>query len=84
AYVATGRFDAFYETGLSAWDMAAGRLLVEEGGGRVTSLDGGPHSLFSGEILVSNAIVHDEMLAALGPLVRRRRELAAASEREGR
>jgi myo-inositol-1(or 4)-monophosphatase len=84
AYVASGRFDAFYETGLSAWDMAAGRLLVEEGGGRVTALDGGPHGLFSGEILVSNGLVHDEMLSFLGPLVARRRELAARSEREGR
>lgn len=68
AYVAVGRFDAFYEVGLSAWDMAAGRLLVEEGGGQVTSLSGEPHSLFDGQILASNGLVHEEMLPLLKPL----------------
>ena len=71
AYVAIGRFDAFYEVGLGAWDMAAGSLLVEEGGGRVSSLAGEKHSLFSGEILVSNGLVHEEMLPMLAPLAER-------------
>ena len=70
AYVAAGRLDAFYETGLSAWDMAAGKLLVEEGGGTVTSLSGGAHGLFSGEVLVSNGLIHHEMLPLLEPLAR--------------
>lgn len=69
AYVAVGRFDAFYEVGLSAWDMAAGRLLVEEGGGRVTSLSGEAHSLFEGAILASNGRVHEEMLPLVRPLM---------------
>ena len=41
-YVAAGRFDAFWEVGLNPWDMAAGKLLVEEAGGRVSHWDGFP------------------------------------------
>src|SRR5690606_9621465 len=47
-YVAAGRMDGFWEQGLNPWDIAAGVLLVEEAGGRVTSLDGGPFDLRSG------------------------------------
>jgi len=72
AYVAVGRLDAFYETGLEAWDMAAGKLLVEEGGGRVTDLGGSAHVLTRQEILASNGFVHDELVALMGPLLRSR------------
>ena len=61
-YVAAGRMDAFWEQGLNAWDIAAGVLLVEEAGGRVTSVDGGPFALRSGRIVASNGLIHEEML----------------------
>jgi len=61
-YVAAGRMDGFWEQGLNAWDIAAGVLLVEEAGGRVTSLDGGPFILRTGRIVATNGPIHDEML----------------------
>jgi myo-inositol-1(or 4)-monophosphatase len=60
-YVAAGRMDGFWEEGLNAWDIAAGVLIVEEAGGLVTDLSGGPFVLRSGRILASNGLVHDEM-----------------------
>ena len=64
AYVAAGRYEAFYEAGLKPWDMAAGWLLVEEAGGRVTNLLGEPLR-FGDELLASNGHVHQEMLDLL-------------------
>jgi myo-inositol-1(or 4)-monophosphatase len=61
-YVASGRFDGFWERGLAPWDVAAGVLLVEEAGGRVSSLDGQPFSSRRREVLASNGLVHDQML----------------------
>ena len=61
-YVACGRMDGFWEQGLNAWDIAAGVLLVEEAGGRVTALDGGPFILRTGRIVATNGPIHDEML----------------------
>lgn len=61
AYVAAGRMDGFWEQGLNAWDIAAGVLLVEEAGGRVTGLDGGPFVLRTGRIIASNGRIHDQM-----------------------
>ncbi len=69
AYLAAGRFDGFFETGLMAWDIAAGMLLIEEAGGRVTTFEGGDNPLFDGQILASNGRVHDEMLGVVQPLV---------------
>jgi myo-inositol-1(or 4)-monophosphatase len=54
AWVAAGRFDAFWERGLSAWDIAAGLLLVREAGGVVTDLQGGAQVLETGDILAAN------------------------------
>ncbi len=68
AYVACGRFDGFFESGLHAWDVAAGALLVEEAGGRVTDYHGAPHSLFGQQILATNGRVHTAMLEVLAPL----------------
>jgi len=51
AYVAAGRLDGFWEIGLSAWDMAAGALLILEAGGLVTDFDGEPHYLDRGNIV---------------------------------
>jgi len=64
AYVAAGRYEAFYETGLKPWDMAAGWLLVEEAGGRVTNILGEP-LCFGDAILASNGHVHQELVDLL-------------------
>jgi len=60
-YLACGRFDGFWESHLSPWDLAAGVLIVREAGGVVTSFDGGAYSLDGPEILASNGLVHEEM-----------------------
>jgi len=65
AYVACGRFDGFWEFKLSAWDIAAGILLVEEAGGKVTSWSGGPYDIHKGEVLASNGRIHRQMMAVL-------------------
>ena len=65
AYVASGRFDGFYEEGLRPWDVAAGVLLVEEAGGRVTHYDGKPFQIYTPPIAASNGLVHDAMLEVL-------------------
>ena len=61
AWTAAGVFDGFFELGLSAWDVAAGGLLIEEAGGRVTDWTGGPDYL-SGDILAGPPEVHVELL----------------------
>jgi myo-inositol-1(or 4)-monophosphatase len=68
AYVACGRFDGFFETGLSPWDVAAGLLLVEEAGGRVTDYRDTPCPLFARQVLATNGHLHDAMLAILHPM----------------
>ena len=62
AYVAAGRMDAFWEFNLNPWDTAAGLLLVEEAGGRITDFDGGGWKLESREILASNGLIQNELL----------------------
>ena len=59
AYVAAGRFDAFWEFGLAPWDVAAGILLIREAGGFVTELDGGGDPLSGGTILAANDALYD-------------------------
>lgn len=63
AHVATGLYGAYFEYQLSPWDYAAGQLIVEEAGGRVTTCGGSPLPLQKTTILASNSIIHDEMLA---------------------
>jgi len=65
-YVACGRFDGFWELDLKPWDMAAGKLIVEEARGRVSSFSGGKYSVYAQEILASNKKVHREMITVLG------------------
>jgi myo-inositol-1(or 4)-monophosphatase len=65
AYVAAGRIDGYWELRLGAWDVAAGALLVEEAGGRVTALDGRPLDLDAPALLATNGSIHDEMLDVL-------------------
>jgi myo-inositol-1(or 4)-monophosphatase len=63
SYVACGRLDGFWEERLHAWDIAAGVLLVQEAGGRVTGIDGQPIDLFQGHVIASNGPLHAKMLA---------------------
>ena len=65
AYVAAGRFDGFWELTLSPWDIAAGVLLVEEAGGRVTDFFGGKTYLETGHVIVTNGLLHDWMLQGI-------------------
>ena len=65
AYVAAGRLDAFWELGLSKWDMAAGALLVQEAGGLVGDLAGGADFMESGDIIAGTPKVHAELLEAI-------------------
>ncbi|MDP4712214.1 MAG: inositol monophosphatase [Saprospiraceae bacterium] len=62
AYVACGRFDAFIELGLSPWDVAAGALLVQEAGGKVTDAAGGADYLYGGAFVATNGALHPEVL----------------------
>ncbi len=63
AYTACGRMDGFWEFYLNPWDTAAGALLVQEAGGRITRFDGVDFPLNSSEILATNGLLHTEMMA---------------------
>jgi len=65
AFVAAGRFEAFWEFDLRPWDVAAGTLIVREAGGTVTAIDGSALDLGNGSTLASNGRVHGAMVAAL-------------------
>lgn len=95
AYVACGRLEAFWEFGLNPWDTAAGFLLVEEAGGRISDFAGQPFQLNSHEVLASNGLIHDELVGLFqdmfagrglspiptpGEFAARRAQRAAASE----
>ena len=62
AYVAAGRFDGFWEVRLNPWDISAGALLIEEAGGQVSTLAGGPFDSRLGEIVSSNGRIHEQMV----------------------
>lgn len=65
AAVAAGRLEGFYERDLWPWDIAAGVLLIQEAGGRVSDLRGGPVTLNAGRLVASNGRIHEEMLRLL-------------------
>jgi myo-inositol-1(or 4)-monophosphatase len=65
-WVACGRFDGFYEHKLQAWDSAAGFLIVQEAGGKVTDLTGKPYSPYQPGIVATNGIIHEEILKWIG------------------
>lgn len=69
ACIAAGRMDGFWEHGLHAWDTAAGWIIVEEAGGRVTRLDGAPFDNFVPSLLCTNGLIHDQMLEILAGCV---------------
>lgn len=64
-YVASGRVEAFWEKYLKPWDLAAGSLIVEEAGGKITDCSGNFFQIKADEILASNGLVHDELLGII-------------------
>ena len=70
-WVAAGRFDGFYEHHLQAWDAAAGFLIVEEAGGKVTDYKGDYYSPYQPHLLATNGKIHEEML----DIINNRKEL---------
>lgn len=71
AYVAAGRLDAFWETGLAPWDIAAGSLLIREAGGMVTGLDGSETFMESGHILTGTPRIYRELAKLCGPEIKK-------------
>lgn len=67
SYVAAGRADGFWEEKLQSWDMAAGKLLIEEAGGRVSRFDGSPSGVRADELLASNGALHAAMMEVVRP-----------------
>ncbi|MGI9104798.1 MAG: inositol monophosphatase family protein [Pyrinomonadaceae bacterium] len=65
AYVACGRFEGFWEEGLRPWDVAAGAVIIEEAGGRVSRYDNAPLDIYSSPIMASNGLVHEAMMRVL-------------------
>lgn len=64
-WVACGRFDGFWEYNLNPWDVAAGYLIVEEAGGKITNFDGDPYDVDDKETLATNGIIHADMLKVI-------------------
>lgn len=64
-YVAAGRMDGFWESDLKPWDIAGGSLIVEEAGGRVTTMEGRPFSSRAGRVLATNGLLHEQMLEVI-------------------
>ncbi len=71
ASVAAGRFDGFWEFGLQKWDTAAGVLLIEEAGGKVSDFAGDPYQLGGPVILATNGLIHEEMRAVASQIAQR-------------
>ena len=69
-YIAAGRCDGFWELELHPWDTAAGRVIAEEAGARITDFQGGPFSIYMKEILASNGRIHQAMLDILSRVPR--------------
>jgi myo-inositol-1(or 4)-monophosphatase len=65
AYVACGRFDGFWEDGLNTWDIAAGALLINEAGGRITNFENEPLDIYTKKVVASNGLIHGSMLKLL-------------------
>ena len=61
AYIACGRLDGFWELQLKPWDTAAGKVMVEEAGGKITNYSGEPYSIYGDTMLATNGLIHAEM-----------------------
>lgn len=68
AWTAAGRFDGFFEAGLSPWDVAAGIVLVREAGGKVSDFSGKDEVLFGQQMVASNGHIHDELVRCCAPM----------------
>ncbi|HVG93949.1 MAG TPA: inositol monophosphatase family protein, partial [Planctomycetota bacterium] len=68
AYVASGRFDGFWELYLNPWDVAGGAALVLAAGGRITDFRGGEDWLFGRHLVATNGLIHDDLRRNLSPL----------------
>ncbi len=64
-WVAAGRFDGFWEYNLNPWDVAAGYLIVEEAGGRISNFNGDPYNVYDKQTLATNGKIHEQMLALI-------------------
>ena len=80
AWTAAGRFDGFFEVGLAPWDVAAGVLLVTEGGGHVTALPDGADPTFGGGLAASNGHLHPDLRVATEPLARAYAEVLRSAD----
>ena len=69
-YVAAGRLDLFWETGLSIWDLAAGTLIIREAGGIITGLDGSEDFLHTGHVLTGTPRIYREVAKLFAPDIR--------------
>jgi myo-inositol-1(or 4)-monophosphatase len=65
AYTACGRFDGFFEYGLSPWDVAGGIVLIEEAGGKISDFKGGDDYLFGKTIIGASSALYDDLLAVI-------------------
>ncbi|MFN8254591.1 MAG: inositol monophosphatase family protein [Bacteroidales bacterium] len=71
AYVACGRFEAFYEYSLSPWDVAAGAFIVNQAGGKVCDFKGGNNYIFGREIIASNSLIYHEFLENIKSIIKK-------------
>ena len=65
AYVASGRIESYVASGQYSWDMAAGIILVEEAGGKITDFEGQPYKMSTREWLITNNLIHNQMVELL-------------------
>ena len=70
AYVAAGRFDGFWETGLERWDIAAGALIIKEAGGLISDLSGSERYLDNGQVVCGNPKIFKQLLSTVGQVLR--------------
>jgi myo-inositol-1(or 4)-monophosphatase len=75
-WVAAGRFDGFWEYNLNPWDIAAGYLIIEEAGGRISNFKGEPYSVYDKETLATNGLIHEQMLDVISGRVTQQGEMS--------
>ncbi|HBH50080.1 MAG TPA: inositol monophosphatase [Bacteroidales bacterium] len=71
AYVACGRYDAFYEYNLKAWDVAGGAYILQQAGGKLSDFKGGANFLFGKELIASNSLIFEEFSKIIGNIMKK-------------